>query len=120
MSGKSEKSGKGRKQVGQNSPSREGNNSPDDEQDGSDLVSRLNGLMGALGKRTSERDAAIARAEAAEAEVAALRAGQDEQPERSYTPPNPRKVREPLPVDDDPLGALKGASWGDIGVTIRR
>lgn len=81
-------------------------------QDGSDLGNRVNGLMSSLGKRTNERDAALARAEAAEADLAAAREALQSRPEPRMDANNPRRQ---TPTPPDPQEALKGATWEQFG-----
>lgn len=103
----------------QNSPEPAGQNSPDAEQDGSDLVQRLNGLMSTVGRRTQERDAAISRAEAAEAQLAELRNQLDSTAADAPVDKNrDRSVPESKPRD--PFEALRGLSWEEFGQGNRR
>jgi hypothetical protein len=81
-------------------------------QDGSDLGNRVNGLMSSLGKRTNERDIAIARAEAAEADLAIVTAALESRPEPRMDANNPRRQPAPPP---DPIEGLRNTSWSGFG-----
>ena len=80
-------------------------------QDGNDLGNRVNGLMSSLGKRTNERDAALARAAELERQLAEAQAALESRPE-PYIDKN--RVRSSYPTPD-PMDAVKNASWESFG-----
>lgn len=88
-----------------------------DSQDGNDLLARVNGLMSVVGKRTNERDQALARAEAAEAELQAAHEALESRPEPRMDPNRAPKAPYRQP---EPMEALKGASWDEFGMDAAR
>ncbi len=88
-----------------------GDDSPDVGKEGNDLNSRLNGLMSTLGRRTQERDDALARLADMENELAAARQLLDSRPEARITvPPNP--MARTVPLEPDP----RSITWGAVGL----
>ncbi len=88
-----------------------------DSQDGADIAGRVNKLMASLGKRTNERDEALRRAAAAEADLAAAQAALESRPEPRIDPNRaPRQSYRP----PDPEEALRNASWEEFGMDTPR
>jgi hypothetical protein len=90
---------------------------PDESQaisDGNDVTGSLRGLQAVVSRKENERQAAITRAEVAEADAAELRTRLDSmpQPQPRMDANNPR--RQP-PTPPDPMAALKGATWEQFG-----
>jgi len=80
-------------------------------QDGNDLGNRVNGLMSSLGKRTNERDAALARAAELERQLAEAQAALESRPEPRIDLNRARPQR----FEPDPMDALKNAPWEAFG-----
>jgi hypothetical protein len=87
-----------------------------DSQDGADIAGRVNKLMASLGRRTNERDEALRRAEAAEADLAAAKTALESRPEPRIDMNRP--LRQPAP-QPSPVEALHSVSWSDLGVRDR-
>jgi hypothetical protein len=77
----------------------------------------IKGFQRLVSRKESERQAAIARAEAAEAELEELRTRVPPEPEPYIDPNRARPYRPPAPppTSQGYLDSLEGLTWGDLG-----